>query len=96
MDKTLVETLDVLAPLIDEMGEERLAEYCKCYLLMNLPKDKFYFSFREYVESRDRISLNSFKDFLIRKNKEEYNKELSEIMRNINEHNKKETDWHDD
>lgn len=83
MDKELVDILKSLEPIIEEMGEERLCKYIKCYLLLKLPKNQFYKTFKEYVDGREKISINSFRNFLIEKN----DKELKEIMRQIQIHN---------
>lgn len=83
MDKELIEILESLEPLIEEMGEERLCKYMECYLLLKLPRNKFYKTFKEYVDGRKRISINSFRNFLLEKN----SNELKEIMRQVQIYN---------
>lgn len=83
MDDELDRIMEQLAPLIDEMGEERFSKYCKCYLELNLPKGKFFATFKEYVKGRNRISVNSFKTFLMEKNHQEF----IDILRNVDKYN---------
>lgn len=87
MDEKLLETIEYLMPFLNEMGEERLAEYCKCYLLMKFPKANFYFVFKEYVEHRDKISINSFREFLKSKVDKQYKEDLIDIISNIEKYN---------
>lgn len=83
MEKELYKVLEATAPIIEEMGEKRLAEYCKCYLELKLPKDRFYFEFKEYIENNKRISIHSFRNFLLTKQ----GNELFEIIKNIEYYN---------
>ena len=83
MDKELIDILESLEPLIEEMGEVRLSKYIECYLLLKLPKNQFYKTFKEYVDGREKISINSFRNFLLEKN----DKELKEIMRQVQMYN---------
>lgn len=83
MDEKLLETMDYLIPILNEMSEERLGEYCKCYLLMKFPKSEFYFIFKEYVENRDKISINSFREFLKSKVHKYYKEDLIDIINNV-------------
>lgn len=83
MDKELIDVLESLKPLIEEMGEERLSKYIECYLLLKLPKNKFYKTFKEYVDGREKISINSFKNFLVEKS----DNELKEIMKQVQIYN---------
>lgn len=83
MDKELYKALEAVSPIIEEMGEKRLAQYCKCYLELKLPKDRFYFEFKEYLENNKRISIHSFRNFLL-KNQES---ELLDIIKKIEYYN---------
>ena len=83
MDKNLYETLEILEPLIEEMGLERLEKYMYCYASLKLPKDNFYFAFKDYIQDRKRISINSFKIFLLEKS----NPEFIDIMKKVQEYN---------
>lgn len=83
MEKELYKVLEAIAPIIEEMGEKRLAEYCKCYLELKLPKDRFYFEFKEYLENNKRISIHLFRNFLLTKQRNE----LFEIIKNIEYYN---------
>lgn len=62
--------------LIDEMGSERLQKYYKCYRKSGFPKEYFHCMFKEYVESRKRISMNSFTIFLFDFGKEDKDVEI--------------------
>lgn len=84
MEEKLYHDIEAVASLIEEIGEKRFGEYCRVYLELGFPKDNFYSSFREYVEGRKRISLHSFKTFLVDK----YDSELAEILNNIIKYNK--------
>lgn len=83
MQRDLYKVLEELEPIIEEMGEKRLEEYCKCYLELKLPKEKFYFEFKDYLNNNKRISIFSFREFLLKKKENE----LLEIMKKVEYYN---------
>ena len=42
MNEILYETIEAISTIIDEMGEKRLSNYCKCYLELGFSKENFF------------------------------------------------------